>query len=215
MAKLFSPAQRLNRLGVLNGSCLLNVQRLLVIGKLAFQLIHFQFGGFRTSLIFILAVSGFRYHFILFFEADLQLFEIRFIAFDFFLLTERGLHQIQVIAGRLIIGFKVAFRTVMFAQLARHLDMLVLFRRQLFARGIQLATIFQRFIQMNATLVGVAHIVRRHIVRCLADQVLKQVAVRLSYAYCFQRHAVFPQCGFHILERFTHPAVFWQQIVAQ
>ena len=37
--------QRLQRLVVLNRAGLLHVQRLLVVGELAFQLIHFQFSG--------------------------------------------------------------------------------------------------------------------------------------------------------------------------
>jgi hypothetical protein len=36
-----------------------DVQRLLVIGKLAFQLIHFQFGGFGAGFVLFLAVNGF------------------------------------------------------------------------------------------------------------------------------------------------------------
>ena len=68
---------------------------------------------------------------------------------------------------------------------------------------------------MNATFVGVTHIVRRHIVGGFTDQMLKQVAIGLRYTNRFQRHAVFTQRCFHILERFTHTAVFWQQIVTQ
>ena len=76
------------------------------------------------------------------FETNLQLIEIRFIALDFFLLTQRGLHQVQVIAGSLIIGFQVAFSTVVLAQLARHFDVLVLLGHQLFTGGKQLAAVF-------------------------------------------------------------------------
>ena len=68
---------------------------------------------------------------------------------------------------------------------------------------------------MNTALVGVAHIVRRHVVGGFADQMLEQVAVRLGDANRFQRHTVFTQRRFHVLERFTHTAVFRQQVVAQ
>ena len=68
---------------------------------------------------------------------------------------------------------------------------------------------------MHPALVGVAHVVRRHVVGGFADQVFKQVAVRLGNANRFQRHAVFAQRRFHILEGLTHAAVFRQQVVAQ
>ena len=68
---------------------------------------------------------------------------------------------------------------------------------------------------MDTALVGVTHVVRRHVVGGFADQVFKQIAVGLGNANGFQRHAVFPQRRFHILERFTHAAVFRQQVVAQ
>ena len=68
---------------------------------------------------------------------------------------------------------------------------------------------------MDTALVGVTHVVRRHVVGGFADQMLKQVAVRLGDTNRFQRHTVFTQRRFHVLERFTHAAVFWQQVVAQ
>ncbi|MNR57486.1 hypothetical protein D3C85_1782810 [compost metagenome] len=43
----------------------------------------------------------------------------------------------------------------------------------------------------------------------------EQIAVRLSDPNRFQRHAVFAQRGFHVLEGFSHAAVFRQQVVAQ
>ena len=182
---------------------------------MAFQLIHFQLGSFSAGFVLFLTIGGFRHHFVLFFETDLQLVEIRSITFNFFLLTQRRLHQVQVIARRLIIGFEIAFRAVVLAQLTRHVDVFILLRRQLFARRVQFATEFQRFIEVDPALIGVAHIVRRHIVGGFADQVFKQIAIGLSHANSFQRQAVFPQRGFHILERLTHPAVFRQQVVAQ
>ena len=72
----------------------------------------------------------------------MQLVEVRFIALDFFLLTQRGLHQVQVIAGGLVIGFQVTFSTVVLTELARHFDVLVLLGHQLFAGGKQLAAVF-------------------------------------------------------------------------
>ena len=63
---------------------------------------------------------------------------------------------------------------------------------------------------MHPALVGVAHVVRRHVVGGFADQMFKQVAVRLGNANRFQRHAVFVQRRFHILEGLTHAAVFRQ-----
>ena len=142
---------------------------MLVIGKLAFQLIHFQLSGFCAGFVFILAVNGFRDHLVLFFKTDLQFFEIRLVAFNFFLLTQRGLHQIQVIARGLVISFQIAFRTVVLTQFTRHIHVFVLLCRQLLARGIQFTTIFQCFIQMDTAFVGVAHIIRGHIVGRFAD----------------------------------------------
>ena len=215
MAQLFGTLQRLQRLVVLNRTRLLHVKRLLVVSELAFQLIHFQLGGFRAGFVLFLQFGSFGHHFILLFKTNLQLIKIGFVALDFFLLTQRGLHQIQMIAGRLVIGFQIPFRTIVLAQFARHFDMLILLGHQLFAGGKQLAAILQRLIEMNTALVGVAHIVRRHVVGGFADQVFKQVPVRLRNANRFQRHAVFTQRGFHILEGLTHAAVFRQQVVAQ
>ena len=76
------------------------------------------------------------------FKTNLQLVEVRFIALDFLLLTQRGLHQVQVIAGGLVIGFQVTFSTVVLTELARHFDVLVLLGHQLFAGGKQLAAVF-------------------------------------------------------------------------
>ena len=68
---------------------------------------------------------------------------------------------------------------------------------------------------MNAPLVGVTHIVRRHVVGGFADQVFEQIAIGLGDADRLEGHAVFPQRRFHILECLTHAAVFRQQVVAQ
>ena len=215
MAQRLRALQRLQRLVILNGAGLLHIERLLIVGELAFQLIHFQLGGLSAGFVLFLTIDGFRHHFILLFQTDLQLVEIRFVALDFFLLTQRSLHQVQVIAGGLVIGFQIALRAVMLLQFARHVDVLILLSRQLRTRGEEIAAILQRLIQVNAPLVGVTHIVRRHVVGGFADQVFKQIAVGLGNANGFQRHAVFPQRRFHILERFTHAAVFRQQVVAQ
>ena len=207
--------QRLQRLVVLNRAGLLHVQRLLVVGELAFQLIHFQFSGLCAGFVLFLQIGRFGDDFILLFKTNLQFIEIRFITLDFFLLAQRGLYQIQVVAGSLIIGFQIAFCAVMFLQFTSHIDVLILLCRQLRPRGKEIATILQRFVQMHATFVGVTHIVRRNIVRRFADQVFKQVAIGLGDANGFERHAVFAQRGFHILECFTYAAVFRQQVVAQ
>ena len=136
MAQFFGAIKRSNRLVILDRARLLDVQRLLVVSKLAFQLVHFQFGSFRTSLILFLAFDGFCHHFILLFQTDLQLIEIRFVAFDLLLLTQCGLHQVQVITGRLIIRFQIAFGTVVLCQLTRHIDVFVLLSRQLLTRSM-------------------------------------------------------------------------------
>lgn len=136
MAQFFGTIKRSNRLVILDRARLLDVQRLLVVSKLAFQLVHFQFGSFRTSLILLLAFDGFCHHFILLFQTDLQLIEIRFVAFDLLLLTQCGLHQVQVITGRLIIRFQIAFGTVVLCQLTRHIDVFVLLSRQLLTRSM-------------------------------------------------------------------------------
>ena len=141
MAQLFGTLQRLQRLVVLNRTRLLHVQRLLVVSELAFQLIHFQLGGFRAGFVLFLQFGSFGHHFILLFKTNLQLIKIGFVALDFFLLTQRGLHQIQMIAGRLVIGFQIPFRTIVLAQFARHFDMLILLGHQLFAGRKQLAAI--------------------------------------------------------------------------
>ena len=44
---------------------------------------------------------------------------------------------------------------------------------------------------------------------------LEEIAVRLGNADRLQRHAVLAQRGFHILERFAHATVFWQQVITQ
>ncbi len=93
--------------------------------------------------------------------------------------------------------------------------MLVLLGRQLGAGGEQFAAIFQRLIEVYTTFVGVAHVVCCHVVSRFRNQVLKQVAVRLGNANRFQRHTVFAQRRFHILEGFTYTAVFRQQVVTQ
>ena len=87
MTQFFGTIKRSNRLVILDRARLLDVQRLLIVSKLAFQLVHFQFGSFRTSLVLFLAFDGFCHHFVLLFQTDLQLIEIRFVAFDLLLLT--------------------------------------------------------------------------------------------------------------------------------
>ena len=136
MAQFFGAIKRSNRLVILDRARLLDVQRLLVVSKLAFQLVHFQFGSFRASLVLFLAFDGFCHHFVLLFQTDLQLIEIRFVAFDLLLLTQCGLHQVQVIAGHLIIRFQIAFGTVVLCQLTRHIDVFVLLSRQLLTRSM-------------------------------------------------------------------------------
>ncbi|CAH0283695.1 hypothetical protein SRABI106_03342 [Rahnella aquatilis] len=105
LAQIARTLNGLQRLLILNRTGLLNIQRLLVIGQLAFQLIHFQFSGFSARFMFSVQLAGFSHHFVLFFETIRQLFEITFITLDFFLLTHCRLNQTQMIAGSLIIGF--------------------------------------------------------------------------------------------------------------
>jgi hypothetical protein len=62
---------------------LLHIQSLLVVGKLVFQLIHFQFSGLGARFVLFLLIGSFRHHFILFFKADLQFIQIRCVALDF------------------------------------------------------------------------------------------------------------------------------------
>ncbi len=205
----------LQRLLVLNGAGLLHVERLLVVGQLALQFVHFQLGRFGARLVFGLLLARLGHHFVLLFQTVGQLFQIGFIAFDLLLLTHRRLHQIQVVAGGLVIGFQIGFGAALFAQLARHFHMAILFGGQLLAAAQQIAAQRQRAVQMDAAFVGVAHIVRRHIGGGLGDQMLEQVAIRLGDADCFQRHAVFAQRRFHVLERLAHAAVFRQQVIAQ
>lgn len=115
------------------------------------------------------------------------------------------MHQIQVIARGLIVGLKIPFRAVVLGKFARHIDMFILLSRKLFTRGVKFTTELQRLVQVNATLVGVTHVVRRHIVGGFADQVLKQIAVRLGDADRFRGHAVFTQRRFHIWNALRTP----------
>ncbi|CSA07600.1 Uncharacterised protein [Vibrio cholerae] len=88
---------------ILQSTGLLHIKSLLIIGQLRFEAIHFLFTdggalfGHHHSLI------GFFHHHHLFFEAEIQLFEIFLIAFNFFLLTQRVLHQLQVVRRALVI----------------------------------------------------------------------------------------------------------------
>ncbi|MNT46687.1 hypothetical protein D3C72_1833510 [compost metagenome] len=148
---------------ILNGAGLLHVQRLLVVGELAFQLIHFQFGRLGARFVFRLLFAGLRHHFVLFFQTVGQLFQIAFIALDLFLLTHRRLHQVKVIAGGLIIRFQIGFCATLLRQFARHFHMAILLSSQLFAAAQQIAAQCQRAVQMNTPLIGMAHIVRRHV----------------------------------------------------
>ncbi len=83
MAQRLRALQRLQRPVILNGAGLLHIERLLIVGELAFQLIHFQLGGLSAGFVLFLTIDGFRHHFILLFQTDLQLVEIRFVALDF------------------------------------------------------------------------------------------------------------------------------------
>ncbi|MND92503.1 hypothetical protein D3C80_846620 [compost metagenome] len=148
---------------ILNGAGLLHVQRLLVIGELAFQLIHLQLCGFGTRFIFRLLLARFGDNLVLFFQTVGQLFQIAFIALDLFLLTHRRLHQVKVIAGGLIIRFQIGFCATLLRQFARHFHMAILLSSQLFAAAQQIAAQCQRAVQMNTPLIGMAHIVRRHV----------------------------------------------------
>nr|VUD25790.1 Uncharacterised protein [Salmonella sp. NCTC 7297] len=95
-------------------------------------------------------------------------------------------------------------------KLAGHIDVLILLRRQLLARCVQFASKRQRLIKVNPTFIGVAHIIRSHIIGSFADQMLKQIAIGLGNADRFQREPIFAQRRFHILERLAHAAVFRQ-----
>ncbi len=49
----------------------------------------------------------------------------------------------------------------------------------------------------------------------LSDQMLKQIPIALGNLNRLQRHAVFFQRHFHVLEGFFNPAVLWQQILTE
>jgi hypothetical protein len=140
MAQRFRALQRLQRLGVLNRAGLLHVQRLLVVGKLVFSSsTSSSAASARASFSSCWSAASATTSFCSSDESAVHRDPLR--SARFFLLAQRGLHQVQVIAGGLIIGFQIAFCAVVLAQLARHIDVLILLGRQLFTGGKQIATI--------------------------------------------------------------------------
>ncbi|CSB26836.1 Uncharacterised protein [Vibrio cholerae] len=88
---------------VLQSTGLLHIKGLLIIGQLRFEAIDFLFANDRTLFSLHHSFIGFFDHHHLLFEAEIQLFEIFLIAFNFFLLTQRILHQLQVVRRALVI----------------------------------------------------------------------------------------------------------------
>ncbi|CSA38460.1 Uncharacterised protein [Vibrio cholerae] len=84
-----------------------------------------------------------------------------------------------------------------------------------FTRREQLTAQNQSLSHFVTAIIGMAHVVRSHIIGRFGDQVFEQIAIRLRGLDRLQRHAVFTQRGFHILERFLHAAILWQQIITQ
>ncbi len=124
---------------ILNGARLLHIQRLLVVGQLALQLVNLGLGRLATLLPGVVLLLRLGSHFALFIQAVAQLLQVALVAFDLLLLAHRRLHQVKVIARRLVIGFQIGLGAVLLLQLTRHLHVTVLLAQQLLTPPQQLA----------------------------------------------------------------------------
>ncbi len=130
-----------------------------------------------------------------------------------FLLTQCGLHQVQVIAGRLIIASRSPSAPLCSAS-SRAISTCCTAQPPVADAKCVARDEIPGFVEMDTALVGVTHVVRRHVlvaslIRCL-NRSRSDWVTRMLPASCGFRAAPLPCPG-----TLSDAAVFRQQVVAQ
>ncbi|MNO86168.1 hypothetical protein D3C76_775610 [compost metagenome] len=210
-----SRLQRLHRLAVLDGAGLLNVQRLLIVGELGLEAVHLCLGQLLALFYFQQLAVDLLHHRLLLLELVVELPQIG--AIQLYLLLQRhcGHHLGQVLGGGLQLVGQELLAVGELIHLVRQIDgALLLFRQQATFAG-KLMTGFEGQLGETALLGGAPHILGRHIVGGLGDQVLEQIPLALGLLDGFQGAAVLVDGRLHVLERLAHPGVLRQQVFPQ
>ena len=207
--------QRLDRLPVLDGSGLLHIQRLLVIGQLAFQAVNFAVSQLFFLLQLGLLLADLLDDGQLLFQPRLQLADIFPVLAD--LLAEgHGVdHAGQLLGCRLQLVGQVLLARLHLLGLFGQIDGALLLFAQQAVLVLQLTTRTKCRFGEPGLLGAVAHVIGRHIVGGFGDQVAEQIALRLGFTNRIQGTAVLVDRRLHVLERLAHTGVLRQQVFTQ
>ncbi|MNS77174.1 hypothetical protein D3C72_1107490 [compost metagenome] len=215
LALLAGSIEGLHRLTVLDGAGLLNVQRLLVVGELGLEAVHLGLGQlFALFHLQQLTMDLFNDRLLLLEFVD-QLSQIGAVQGDL-LLQGHGRHHLgQVLGGGLQLVGQQFLAVGELIHLVRQIDgALLLFRQQATLAG-QLGARLQGQLGETALLGGAPHILGRHIVGGLGNEVLEQIPLALGLLDGFQGAAVLVDGRLHVLECLAHAGVLRQQVFAQ
>ncbi|MNK69923.1 hypothetical protein D3C87_893320 [compost metagenome] len=207
--------QRLHRLTVLDGAGLLNVQRLLVVGQLGLEAVYLCLGQLLALFHFQQLTVDLLHDRLLLLELVVELPQIGAIQL-YLLLQRHGRHHLrEVLGGGLQLVGQQLLAVGELIHLVRQIDgALLLFRQQATLAG-QLGARLQGQLGETALLGGAPHILGRHVVGGLGDEVLEQIPLTLGLLDGLQGAAVLVDGRLHVLERLAHPGVLRQQVFPQ
>ncbi|MNV05224.1 hypothetical protein D3C71_955520 [compost metagenome] len=215
LALLAGSIEGLHRLTVLDGAGLLNVQRLLVVGELGFEAVHLGLGQlFALFHLQQLTMDLFNDRLLLLEFVD-QLRQIGAVQGDL-LLQGYGRHHLgQVLGGGLQLVGQQFLAVGELIHLVRQIDGALLLLGQQAALARKLGPGLEGQLGETVLLGGPPHILRRHVVGGLGDEVLEQIPLTLRLLDGFQGAAVLVDGRLHVLECLAHAGVLRQQVFAQ
>ncbi|MNG96468.1 hypothetical protein D3C79_555370 [compost metagenome] len=204
LALLAGSIEGLHRLTVLDGAGLLNVQRLLVVGELGFEAVHLGLGQlFALFHLQQLTMDLFNDRLLLLEFVD-QLRQIGAVQGDL-LLQGYGRHHLgQVLGGGLQLVGQQFLAVGELIHLVSQIDGALLLLGQQAALARKLGPGLEGQLGETVLLGGPPHILRRHVVGGLGDEVLEQIPLTLRLLDGFQGAAVLVDGRLHVLECLAH-----------
>ncbi len=215
LALLAGVFQRLHRLTVLDGTGLLDIQRLLIVGQLGLEAVYLCLGQLLALLNLQQLAVDLLHYCLLLFEFVREIRQIGAVHLDLLLQCHGGHHLGQVLGGGLqLVGQQLLAVGELFYLVGQIDSTLLLFGQQATLAGKLLAGL-EGQLGEAVLLGGVAHIVGRHIVGGLGNEVLEQIPLALGLFNSLKGAAVLIDGRLHVLECLAHPGVLRQQVFAQ
>ena len=215
LAQLARRLQRLYGLTILDGPRLLNIQRLLIIGQLALEAIHFAFGLTLAQLQLLLLLGKLLNHGQLLLKTHGQIIHIFAVLAN---LAPQG-HSINHLGQLLRHRFKLIgqmfFPGLHLLGLFGQIDGPLLLFAQQPVLILQLPASGDGRVGKTRLFRAITHEIRRHIMSGFGDEIAEQIPLGLGFGNGIQSAAILVDGRLHVLECLTHPGIFRQQVLTQ